>query len=119
MDVLRSHPCLEVADAGILIVLFGIQGIISPAIAINASIIQGSSIGPTSYVINAWKSYYIILGNKMHMYAVVTYLLVPSNNSQLIQDELDHIEGWSTANNLRFNRSKSTVSHCNTNFDYI
>jgi len=44
----------------------------------------------------------------MHKYADDTYLLVPSNNSHLIQDELDHIETWSTANNLRLNRGKST-----------
>jgi Reverse transcriptase (RNA-dependent DNA polymerase) len=85
-----------------------IQGITSPAIPINASIIQGSSIGPTSYVINASDLKTIILGNKMHKYADDTYLLIPSNNSRLIQDELDHIETWSTVNNLRLNRSKST-----------
>jgi len=44
----------------------------------------------------------------MHKYAYDTYLLVPSSNSQLIQDEFDHIEAWSSVNNLRLNRSKST-----------
>jgi len=44
----------------------------------------------------------------MHKYADDTYFVVPSNNSLLIQEELDHIEAWSTASNLRLNRSKST-----------
>ena len=42
----------------------------------------------------------------MHKYADDTYLLVPVFNSHHIQDELDHIETWSSANNLRLNRSK-------------
>jgi len=50
----------------------------------------------------------VILGNEIHKYADDAYLLVPSNNSHLIQDELCHIQTWSTANNLRLNRSKST-----------
>jgi len=62
----------------------------------------------TSYVINASDLETIRLGNKMHKYADDTYLLVPSSNSQLIQDEFDHIEAWSIVNNLRPNRSKST-----------
>jgi len=42
----------------------------------------------------------------MHKYADDIYLLIPSNDSQLIQDELDHSETWSTANNLHLYRSK-------------
>jgi hypothetical protein len=85
-----------------------IHGTVSPPLAINASVVQGSSIGPTSYVFNASDLKAAIRGNKMHKYADDTYLLVPAHNSQRIQDELDHIEAWSTANNLQLNRSKST-----------
>jgi len=43
----------------------------------------------------------------MHKYANDIYLEVPSNNSCLVQDELDLIEAI-TANNLRLNCIKST-----------
>ena len=70
------------------------HGVITQPLAINASIVQGSSIGPTSYVINASDLKTIIPGNKMHKYADGTYLLVPAFNNHHMQDELDHIETW-------------------------
>jgi hypothetical protein len=83
-----------------------VNGITSPALPINASIIQGSSIGPVSYIVNASDLKAIASGNKLHKYADDTYLIVPSSNTSSIPAELEHIVSWSVSNNLQLNYSK-------------
>ena len=56
-----------------------VMDIISGFLAINASIVQGSSIGPVSYVINASDLRTICLTNKLFKYADDTYLVVPAS----------------------------------------
>jgi len=75
--------------------------------AINASIIQGSGIGPVSYVFTACDLHALHSPNILLKYADDTYLLVPAPNSALIQQELDHVSQWASANNLNLNSSKS------------
>ena len=40
-------------------------------------------------------------------YADDSYLIIPSNNADTIQDELDHIAEWADTNNLKLNTSKT------------
>jgi hypothetical protein len=81
---------------------------ISEFLAISASIIQGTGIGPVSYVVNASDLKAIFLLNKLFKYADDTYLIVPASQSHTIQNELQAIESWSQDNNLTLNTKKST-----------
>ena len=81
--------------------------IISTLLLINASIVQGSVIGPFTYVINASDLRALYALNKLNKYADDSYLIVPSVNSHLVREELDHISCWASTNNLVLNVSKS------------
>jgi hypothetical protein len=81
---------------------------ISEFLTICASIIQGTGIGPVSYVVNASDLKAIHLLNKLFKYADDTYLIVPASQSNTIEQELKAIEGWSVDNNLMLNSKKST-----------
>jgi len=83
------------------------MGTISSMAAINASIIQGSGLGPVSYVINCSDLKPCNPANKIPKYADDTYLLVSSSNSHTLRQELAHIESWAATNNLKLNTSKS------------
>ena len=74
---------------------------------INASIIQGSALGPVEYVLTASDLHPTSLSNLLCKYADDTYLLVPASNSPSIPQEIQHITNWATANNLKLNYSKS------------
>ena len=74
---------------------------------IMASIIQGSGIGPASYVVTALDLHPVTSGNSMDKYADDTYLIVPEANPDSCATEIAHIEDWALDNNLRLNRTKS------------
>ena len=76
--------------------------------SITASIIQGSGIGPASYVVNAGNVKALTPGN-MHLckFADDTYLILPSGNEGSQLAEIDSIETWAKRNNLMLNRKKS------------
>jgi len=74
---------------------------------ILASIIQGSGIGPVSYVVTAADLQPVTPGNSMAKYADDTYLVVPAANFSSCTDEIANVERWATANNLKLNRIKS------------
>jgi Reverse transcriptase (RNA-dependent DNA polymerase) len=74
---------------------------------INASVVQGSALGPVSYIINAMDLHPIHTGNKMAKYADDSYLIIPSCNSVTVQSELDHVEIWARGNNLKLNKLKT------------
>ena len=74
---------------------------------INASIVQGSGIGPASYVVNAADLRTTTPGNRIAKYADDTYLIIPACNVQSRANELDNVEAWAKVNNLRLNRHKS------------
>jgi hypothetical protein len=76
-------------------------------LSINASIVQGSGIGPSSYVINCCDLNPINPDNKFSKYADDTYLVVPSSNSNSITMEMQSISRWASANNLKLNENKS------------
>src|SRR6218665_2662866 len=68
--------------------------IISQVAFINASIDQGSVIGPTSYVIVASGLRPIHQYNKMMKYADDTYLIVGSRHISTANEEFENISRW-------------------------
>ena len=69
--------------------------------------VQGSGIGPSCYVIGASDLRAKNILNIILKYADDSYLIIPSNNADTIQDELDHIAKWADPNNLKLNTSKT------------
>ena len=84
------------------------QSTISGLLTINASIFQGTSIGPVSYVFNSSDLVPCCPGNRFNKYADDTYILVPPSNYNTITIELENISQWAIANNLKSNSTKST-----------
>ena len=83
------------------------RGKTSSVKSILVSIIQGSAIGPASYVVTASDLHAHDPVNKIKKYADDTYLLIPASNVQSCADEIQHIEDWAMKNNLTMNRKKS------------
>ena len=79
----------------------------STFLPINASIIQGSGLGPVCYIFNASDLHPINPSNIVFKYADDTYLLVPKTNSTIIPQEIDNISRCAERNNLKLNTSKS------------
>jgi len=79
----------------------------SSVVQIHASVVQGSGLGPASYIITAADLHPTIAGNRIFKYADDTYLVVPAINSCTRQYEIEHIQSWATNNNLKMNHSKS------------
>jgi hypothetical protein len=83
------------------------RGQVSTMKSITASIIQGSGIGPVSYVVNAGDLKALTSGNHLCKFADDTYLIVPSGNECSRLAEIDSIETWAKRNNLMLNRKKT------------
>ena len=83
------------------------DGNISPLQGINASVIQGSGIGPSSYAVNASDLRLLTSGNDIIKFADDFYLVIPASNLDSRSIELQHVEDWAEANNLQLNRNKS------------
>jgi len=74
---------------------------------ITASVIQGSSIGPASYFVNAEDLKAITHGNEMDIkFADDSYIMVPAVNSSSRLAEIKHAENWASVNNLMVNLTK-------------
>jgi len=65
---------------------------------ISASIVQGSAIGPVSYVVNASDLRAATPGNDLRKYADDTYVIIPAANKRSRCSELDHIQHWAKTN---------------------
>jgi len=74
---------------------------------ILVSIIQGSGICPTSYVVTAFDLHAASPGNSMDKYADDTYLIIPASNEDSCASEIAHIKEWFLDNNQGLNRTKS------------
>ena len=83
------------------------NGKTSVFLLINASIVQGSGIGPFAYVINASDLRVLHDLDELNKYADDSYLIVPSVNFHLVAEELEHISVWAKQNNLTLNVSKT------------
>ena len=79
----------------------------SEFLEILASIIQGSGIGPASYVVNAGDLKTKHAQNKLVKFADDTYLIVPSSMEGTRMEEISNISEWATRNNLTLNNSKT------------
>jgi len=86
------------------------RGQSSSVAAIMASIIQGSGLGPASYIITAADLHPATNRNRIVKFADDTYLVVPASNSSSQLLEIDHIQTWAAGNNLMLNCSKSRRS---------
>jgi len=83
------------------------RGETSALLEISSSIIQGSAIGPASYVVNAADLTVAAPGNSLCKYADDTYVIIPAFNTDTRTAELANIETWALANNLTLNRLKT------------
>jgi hypothetical protein len=75
--------------------------------SITASIIQGSSIGPASYVVNAGDLKAVTPGNSLVKFADDTYIVIPASNVDSRTAEIGNVETWACQNNLQLNGSKT------------
>ena len=73
---------------------------------ISASIIQGSTIGPASYVVSASDLKVVNAGNALCKYVDDTYIIIPSSKVDTRIEELDNVERLAKVNNLRLTRAK-------------
>ena len=95
-------------------------GSLSSSRTINASVFQGSVVGPPMYMIASMNLKPLYSGNYLDKYADDTYLIIPASNSSTVAAELNSIERWAERNNLKLNVSKSqemiiyASSHANT-----
>ena len=83
------------------------DGKVSKSASINASVFQGSAVGPAMFVVNGSDLKPITTDNYIDKYADDTYLIVPSGNEESCTSELTNIESWAQANNLTLNKKKS------------
>jgi len=76
---------------------------------INASIIQGSVVGPPSYVVAASDFHPLHKQNEKTKFADDTYmyLLVGSESVGTVAEELEDIKGWAAANNMVIHPTKN------------
>ena len=83
------------------------DGELSSPQKINASIVQGSALGPPAFAVVASDLITINPSNYLLKFADDTYLIISSSNLDTTDDELRNIEKWSLSNNLKLNRIKS------------
>ena len=79
----------------------------SSLLGITASIIQGSAIGPTAYVVTTEDLTAATAANSLCKFADDTYLIISGSNEASRYAELVNIQVWAERNNLRLNCNKS------------
>ena len=79
--------------------------------------VQGSVLGPSSFIINASSLKPVHPLNKMIKFADDTYLVIPSSNSNSLQ--LDSLSEWAKLSNLSLNLKKSYKLIINNNYNEI
>jgi len=82
-------------------------GLVSAIATIHASVIQGSALGPASYIVTAADLHPVHACNRIFKFADDTYLVVPGVSTDTCQAEIEHLHTWATANNLQLNRAKT------------
>jgi len=81
-------------------------GRMSDWLLVTRSIIQGSSIGPSLYLVYSMDLKTVSNFNKLVKYADDTALLVPQYSSVSLEDEYQNLLYWSTVNKLKINTDK-------------
>ena len=79
----------------------------STVVTINASVVQGSVIGPADYIIGTSDLHPLHPQNRLKKYADDSYLLIGSQHKETGPAELRHISEWAASKNLRINSSKT------------
>ena len=74
---------------------------------INASVIQGSAVGPTAFTITASDLKTTSSRSSLVKYADNTYLLIHGKDHQQRETEIKNIKEWVCKNNLPLNKMKS------------
>jgi len=85
-------------------------GAISSTMPKNASVVQGSAMGPVGFIINGTDLKCMTQGNQLCKYADDTYMIVPSAvriEVSQSQRSFSHIESWASNINLKLNTTKS------------
>ena len=83
------------------------NGILSAALHINTSFIQGSGIASVFYDFNSSDLRPINPLNRLNKYADDIMLLVGADAAPTIPEEIDHVNGWTRSKNLQLNKAKS------------
>ena len=81
---------------------------VSDVAPISASVVQGSAVGPVSFILYVSDLHASTPGNIIAKYADDTYLIVPACNSATLSNELKHISDWAVNNALKLNAAKTT-----------
>ena len=83
------------------------DGNTSEVALINASVIQGSAVGPFCFIASATGLRPQCNGNEMGKYADDCFLIIPASNSSAILTELTNVNDWAASNNLNLNIKKT------------
>ena len=73
---------------------------------INASVIQGSAVGPVAFTAIASTLKPAFDKNYIFKYADDTYLIIPEDQFNTTEAEIKNIESWAENNNLHLNKEK-------------
>jgi len=84
-----------------------VNGQLSTVANIGRSIVQGSGIGPTLYVVMKNDLHALSQLNDLFKYADDTTLLIPEHTDTDIGVEFSHIKAWASANHLSLNLTKT------------
>ena len=79
----------------------------SSRLNINRSIVQGSGIGPSMYVLMESDLRTLCVNNVIFKFADDTNLLVPENSEVPMQDEFAHVQEWARSNKMIINLAKT------------
>ena len=82
-----------------------INGLLSDVTDIGLSIVQGSGIGPTLYIVMKNDLCSISAKNDIFKYADDTTLLVPQHTDVELDVEFQNVKAWAATNCLKLNLS--------------
>ena len=71
------------------------------------SIVQGSGLGPSMYVLMECNLHTLCVNNVIFKFADDTSLLVPENSDVPMQDEFAHVQEWARSNKMIINLAKT------------
>jgi hypothetical protein len=90
-----------------------IFNVYSSRLAINRSIVQGSGVGPSLYIVMESDLHALCIQNVIFKFADDTNLLVPEKSDVSMQDEFAHVQEWARRNKMiiNFAKTKEIVFH--------
>ena len=80
---------------------------LSTLLSINRSIVQGSGIGPTLFIMFAHDLKPLDMSNYLLKYANDSSLLLPQNSSTPVELEMAHVMHWARENKMSLNLLKT------------